>query len=202
MTKKLRSYWLRIAPDIIGRIYRGRTTVIDERNNETLDPYNVDDKIKIYERQVKEWFLNKVSRSIRGKYYGMIVLMVCLSYLEGVEQYRKGRSSVDIRRRRFESKSFFRDSLNRLYPGQFTTVQLNNLYEQARCGLFHNGMTDSMIVYSYNYPEPLDFREAGTIKVNPKILLKDVKKDFKKYLRELQTDRDLRRNFDNMFSVV
>ena len=69
MTKKLRSYWLRIAPDIIGRIYRGRTTVIDERNNETLDPYNVDDKIKIYERQVKEWFLNKVSRSIRGKYF-------------------------------------------------------------------------------------------------------------------------------------
>lgn len=196
MTKKLRSYWLRVAPDMRGRIHRGRATVVDKRTNETLDPYNVDDKIKIYERQVKEWFLNKVSRSIRGKYYGMIVLMVCLSYLEGVQQYREGKSS------RNQSKKFFRDSLNRIYPGQFSRPQLDSFYEQARCGLFHNGMTDSMIVYKYDYEQPIDFSEPGTIKVNPKILLKDIKKDFRKYLRDLRTDPALRRNFDNMFSVV
>lgn len=93
MTKKLRSYWLHVAPDIIGRIDRGRTIVIDERNNQNLDPYNIDDKIKIYQRQVKEWFLERATYLLRGSNYGLIVLMVCLSYLEGVEQYRKGRSS-------------------------------------------------------------------------------------------------------------
>lgn len=197
MTKKLRSYPLYIAPGIKGWIDPKKGPIVyDEIHNQNLDPYDISDKIKIYERQVKEWFLKRVSYSLRGKNYGMIVLMVCLSYLEGVQQYRKGRSSEN-----HESRPFFRESVKRIYP-EFNDTQLNKLYEQARCGLFHNGMTDSMIVYSYKYDCALNFREEGTIKINPKILLKDIKKDFKKYLRELQTDRDLQRNFDNMFSVV
>jgi hypothetical protein len=196
MTKKLRPYWLYIAPEIIGKMDKGRALVVDERNNENLDPYNINDKIKIYERQIKEWFLNKVSRSIRGKNYGMIVLMVCLSYLEGVQQYRNGRSSENR-----ESRAFFRESLNRIYP-ELNHWQLKKLYEQARCGLFHNGMTDSMIVYSYDYDQAFDFNEEGTIKINPKILLTDIKKDFRKYLKELRTNPELRDRFNRMFNVT
>ncbi|MBN1860320.1 MAG: hypothetical protein JW840_02540 [Candidatus Thermoplasmatota archaeon] len=198
MTKKLRPYWLYVASGIKGKKQGGRDIVIDEWTNENLDPWDVDDKIKIYERQVKEWFLKRATYLLRGNNYGLIVLMVCLSYLEGVEQYRKGRSS----RPNHESKKFFRESLQRLYPGQFTEPQLNVFYDQARCGLFHNGMTEGMIVYSYDYPHPLDFSELGTIKVNPKILLKDIKKDFRKYLRELYTNQNLRNNFNDMFSVT
>lgn len=97
---------------------------------------------------------------------------------------------------------FFYRFIEKVISLKYSNPQLTDFYHQARCGLFHNGMTESMIVYSYDYPDVLDFREQDTIKVNPKILLKDIKKDFKKYLKELNTDRDLRRNFDNMFSVV
>jgi len=45
-----------VAPDILG-VYRNATYfAYDKRNNIYLNPSNIDDKIIIYERQVKEWF--------------------------------------------------------------------------------------------------------------------------------------------------
>lgn len=202
MPKKLRQDWIYVAPQIIGRKTDFRTTVYDERYDIYFNPEDIDDKITIYERQVKDWFLNRIGFSMRSDNYGFIGLMVCLSYLEGVEQYRKGRKSVDLDERRFESKSFFRDSLNRIYPNKFSDNQLNDFYSQARCGLFHNGMTDSKIVYSYEFEEALNFGQSDTIEVNPKILLRDIKNDFNDYIEELRFNNELRENFDRMFNIL
>ncbi len=67
MPKKLRSYPIYIAPKIRGVIKpNGRREIYDEKRNEYLDQGSIDDQIKIYERQVKEWFLERASRLLKG----------------------------------------------------------------------------------------------------------------------------------------
>ena len=55
----------------------------DNRNVEELDPRILDDKIKVYERQVKDWFLipaERLSKS-RNMNNGFLVLMGLLLVL-------------------------------------------------------------------------------------------------------------------------
>lgn len=95
MPKRLRTDPIFIASDILGKInINGSTDVRDLRTGRTLDPNNEFDKIYIYERQVIDWFLKPATNLSRykNKNKGFIVLMICISYLEGVEQYRRGRS--------------------------------------------------------------------------------------------------------------
>jgi len=94
MPKQLRNYPIYIAPQIRGYLKsNGEPVVFDERTNQNLDPNNIDEKIIIYERQVKEWFLNRASKFLRGKNNGFIVLMITISYIEDVQQYLNGQSS-------------------------------------------------------------------------------------------------------------
>ncbi len=80
MPKQLRNYPIYIAPEIRGFIdNNGRPVVFDERTNRNLDPNNIDDKILIYERQVKDWFLNRASKLICGNKNGFIVLMISIT---------------------------------------------------------------------------------------------------------------------------
>lgn len=200
MPKKLRTTQTYIAQDILGRLdTNGYPRVKDERNeNIQLDIHNIDDKITIYERQVKEWFflpaekLFKV-RKCNGRF---AALMICLSYIEGVEQYIKGESS------RNNSRESFVSGMNRLYP----EVDRNNAFEafyiDARCGLFHNGMTGSRLVLSNKLSTAIDFSD-DSIKVNPKRFFQDIKCDFESYLSQLRDNNNnvLRNNFDRLYTI-
>jgi len=64
-------------------------------------------------------------------------------------------------------------------------------------------MSGNQVIISYNYPQPIDFSENDTIKINPKILLKDIRKDFSSYISILknQTNTTERENFNRMFGV-
>ncbi len=44
--------------------------------------------------------------------------------------------------------------------------------------------------------------EINNIKINHKSFLRDIEQDFKKYITELTSNEDLKRNFDSMFSVL
>lgn len=199
MAKRLRQNRpIYIAPDISGVLDNNYNPyVIDERNNQTLDPRNIDDKITIYERQVMDWFLNPAQNLIRyrNKNKGFIVLMICLSYVEGVEQYRQGRRSNG------RSRKFFIDSMERMYPNTFTQQDLGDLYSEARCGLFHNGMVQGRIIINNSFPNSLSFNN-GDIEISPSKFLRDISSDFRNYIQELRNinNAQLRNNFDNMFS--
>lgn len=197
MSKKLRREPIYIAPEIIGWLDENYNPVVkDERKNRQLDPRNIDDKIIIYERQVKDWFLKPATRYLRGRNNGFIVLMICLSYLEGVEQYKRGQTSNN------RSREFFTSSINRLYPNVHSQNDLNDFYREARCGLFHNGMVRGKIIINYSFEHPIHFDNPRTIKVNPKMLLNDIKNDFKQYIELLKSDNQSRTNFDNLYSNI
>jgi hypothetical protein len=196
MSKKLRIEPINIAPEIMGWLdENNHPIVIDQRNNIHLDPNLIDDKIIIYKRQVNDWFLEPASNlaRYRNKNNGFIVLMICCSYLEGVEQYRQGLLSNG------RSRSFFVSAMQRMYPNKYNNPDLDAFYDEARCGLFHNGMVRGRIIIRNSYTESLEFT-GSDIKISPTKFLVDVKNDFQSYLQDLQSNQQLRDNFDRMFS--
>lgn len=202
MAKRLRQNRpIYIAPDILGFLDENDNhIVIDEKNgNVRLDPNNIDDKITIYERQVMDWFINPANNLIRyrNKNKGFIVLMICLSYIEDVEQYRRGLSSNG------QSRDFFISSMNRIYPNRYSPQELGDLYREARCGLFHNGMVQGRIIINNSFSNSLTFNiNNGDIEISPSKFLRDIRADFHNYIQELRNINNiqLRNNFDNMFS--
>ncbi len=197
MAKRIRQKeQIYLAPQILGFYENHTPQAYDEKNQELLDPSLLDHKIIIYERQVKEWFLSRATNYKRGDKNGFVILMICFSYLEGVEEYRQGRSSNS------RSRQFFKNSLNRIYPSKFSDDELDNFYSEARCGLFHTGMVRGAILINSNYEEAILFEDLNDIKVNPHILLRDIIDDFNSYLSDLRNTEnvDLRNRFDNMFN--
>ncbi len=198
-----------IAVDIVGKYEDGVPVAIDKRNHDKrLNPKDINHKIIIYEREVEEWFLNPATELItqNGFNNSFVVLMICMAYIEGVEQYKTG---VESNRR---SEECFKDSIKRLYPNKFQDRDLGAFYKKARCGLFHNGMVKGGVVFSNDFDEPIKLENNGeTVRVNPTQLLEDIKDDFRKYINELKGTsntanqdnlKTIRENFDRMFTVL
>lgn len=198
MPKRIRRESIYIAPNIIGSIQDdGTYLVIDERENTQLDPTDVFDKITIYERQTKGWFLEPTLRMVRYKpqHKGFLVLMSCLSYIEATQQYIEGQGSIG------GSKETFIRGTNRIYPEQFSDDNIKRLYQQARCGIFHDGMSRGQIIISKDFDESISFTQDD-IKINTKKFLKDIIDDFNNFINLLKVDELARNNFDRMFSNI
>lgn len=196
MPKRLGIEPIYIAPGIIGFIDdMGEPYVYDEVTKIRLNPNDSFDKITIYERQVKEWFLNEADKLIRyqNRNKGFIVLMICLSYFEGVEEYKCGRLSNG------HSRRFFVNSIERVYPGKFSQNQLNELYREGRCGLFHNGMVRGQIVIRNSFPNSIEF-DNQRIKISPSKLLADIKNDFEGFILLLRQNQNAREAFSNLYT--
>jgi len=197
MPKQLRNYPIYIAPQIRGQIQsNGEPLVFDEKTNTNLNPNNVDDKITIYERQVNEWFLNRASSLLEGKNNGFIVLMISISYIEGVEEYRRGSPGNG------GSKEYFGQSLKRIYNMTVTDQILGDFYNQVRCGLFHSGMTKNKVIINNDYEITIDFSEDNAIKINPEKFLHKIQEDFHQYIHVLRNPTNIteRNKFSTMFN--
>jgi hypothetical protein len=200
MAKKIkRDYPILIACQIVGYYENDIPKAFDTKKQKVLNPTNIDDKIYIYERQVKDWFLNKASELICNEENGFIVLMICLSYFEGVEQYIRGTESIGP-----SSKEFFRNAIHRLYPTKFSDDKLNDLYKEARCGLFHSGMVRGKIIINNEFDNSIEFPDEDTILINPVKILFDIKEDFRKYINEIRnpSNTTMRDNFSKMFNII
>lgn len=122
--------------------------------------------------------------------------MICLSYLEGVEQYKEGRSNNGA------SRAFFVSAMKKIYPNKFSEEDLKQLYQEARCGLFHSGMVQGRIIINNNFSESITFDRSYDIKINPKKFLRDIKNDFEGYLHILRTNEVAQDLFDRMYSNI
>ena len=200
MSKQLREYSLYVAPKIIGQIMPdGSYNVFDERTRRRLDPENLEDKIYIYEREVKGWFLDRALRFLRNDDNEFIVLMIALSYIEGVEEYRRGELSNG------RSKEFFTAGLQRIFfLSSVDQSDLEDFYKQVRCGLFHTGMTRKKVVLRKSFDLPIDFSESNTIKISPGKFLREIQNDFDKYLMTLRNPSNTseRDKFDRLYTNI
>lgn len=190
---------IHIAPGITGkRDDSGELVISVDSNEKRLYPNkNIEDKIRIFERQVNGWFLERASNLLEEEDNGFVILMIATAYIEGVEQYRQGTPSNG------SSRTFFEEGVKRIFGiDSSPNGGLFDLYKELRCELFHNAMTGPNIrIYSTIYDKPIDFSDRNIIKINQKLFLEKVKEDFKQYLTDLKdtTKTELRDNFNNMY---
>lgn len=191
-----------VAHEMLGKYEQG-PVVIDIRSDRTLlDPHDLNVKIQIYKRQVEEWFLFPVKKMLEtmNDQASFVTLAVCLAYLEGVQQYRDGQSSCN------KSKDCFRRSFRRTFQDySWNDNDINSLYYAARCGLFHDGMTRSNVIYDMSLEQAFLIKHNGStdmIHFQPCHLLKCIERDFRDYIEELQSNEGLRSSFDAMYSVT
>jgi hypothetical protein len=97
------NYPIYVAPQMLGKYVKRSPIVLDERNGKTIDPYQLNGKIIIYQRQVEGWFLDPADRLLEqmDTQAIFVVLSICLSYLEAVQHHKEGEPS------RNNSKAFF-----------------------------------------------------------------------------------------------
>lgn len=208
MSKRIRpDEAIYLAPKMLGKMKDdGTLIVIDQKNkNEELELNNIETKILVYEKEVKGWFLDRAKNFLRSGDNDFIILMICMSYFEGVQQYREGETSNSTSERSGQSGRMFRDAVRNVYKdSNFSEPNLKSLYKESRNGLFHNGMVRGKIVLDRNFYPALTFKE-DSIEINPHQLLIDIREDFNQYITDLkkvdssQYD-DLRFNFERTYS--
>ncbi len=198
MPKRIREHMeLYIAPSIKGIKNDNGINLWDKDNNQ-YNPNCIDDKIKIYKNQVEGWFLNHAETLLNsGNNGSFTAFMIAISYIEGVQQYKEGRSSNG------RSKTTFKKGFKNIFGRRYSTSDINRLYTEARCGLFHNGMTGGDIILKSDWGCAIEFLNEDII-INPRLFVDEIKKDFQSYLYDLSNlqNVELRRKFDNMFSVI
>jgi hypothetical protein len=139
-------------------------------------------KLDIYEDRVHTWFLGPAEGLLRQPNFAgdYVALCIALAYIEGVEQYRRGKDpSVG------EAGQWFRTSARRIFAGA-SKKAVGKLWESARCGLFHSGFTTGPVYLSYDRAEALEISHDGKLRINPEVFLQLVVQDFKAYVRELR----------------
>jgi len=193
-----------VAPRMLGKYVEGSPIVLDERNGNTIDPYQLNGKIIIYQRQVEGWFLEPADRLLKqmDTQASFVVLSICLSYLEAVQQHKEGEPS------RNNNKAFFL----RAFQDVFSSSEMEDefadlLYIEGRCGLFHDGMTRGKMVYDMELDKAFKVINNGsqdTIYFHPKYCLEGVKAHFADYIGKLKNEEEvtLRSNFGSMFTVT
>jgi len=169
------------------------------------DLTNLNHKIVLYEDRINGWFLDIAnSLDITNGDADFISLMISLSYVEGVAQYIYGETS------RGKSEEIFKKKMKEIFD--FGDVEpeivdkiLKNIYQLARCGLFHDGMTRNNFNISRCFPTPIKYLlECEVVLVNPSLFLKKVKEDFDKYILSLKDKKneDLRTKFGTTWDTL
>ena len=209
---------LYVANAMLGRMPSDTAEIYDEREEKFLNPYLTEDKIQIYERQVNEWFLYPAALLLRlmGSQASFVVLSICLSYLEGVQQYTQGLSSDPRERSGSDGEGGSKDFFVRAFMEVFSDCGLDGdevrtLYKQARCGLFHNGMTGYQVNYDMSRDKAFSVADDGygndIFYFQPELCLAAVQVHFNNYISKLRNadsacEVNYRENFLAMFSVT
>ena len=109
-----------------------------------LDNPSVDDLVDVFEDRIKYWVLGPAKSLLNADFGHFAALCLMLTYFEGIWIYIEGRDSKD------HSKQFFREGFIDVFRRSGISDRLlgqtaNILYEDARCGFFHDGMSRARI---------------------------------------------------------
>jgi hypothetical protein len=175
-------------------------------------PLCLDDKITLFEDQIRGWKLEIAEHMINGKsgndekdiqqpilHSGYAVLDVLLSYFEMIAKYCDGYTKHG------KSSWYFKRGVHLVfptlsnYPPSIVEELLDALYIGARCGLYHAGLTDSRIILTGQEKADLRFNLANEkLIINPHLLPKTLTAHLQHYIGELRDPNniELRENFE------
>jgi len=123
-------------------------------DDEKLNDPTHSDLVDVLEDRFRNWILNP-ARELSKTDAGLVPAMtLALTYPEGIWCY-KSRSRSDVR-----SKEFFTCAFASVFQSSDLESEIlirvgQLLYQEARCGLFHEGMSRGRILLSRDAPDPI-----------------------------------------------
>jgi hypothetical protein len=106
---------------------------------EKLDNPSINDLIDVFEDRTRYWMFEPIKILLNEPQNHFAALCILLTYFEGIWIYIQGKSSEG------KSKQFFREAFVNIMKNPRMKEELYQhaadvLYEDARCGFFHDGM--------------------------------------------------------------
>lgn len=182
------------------------------------DVLQVDHKIQIFYERVTGWQLNIADMVINGIKYeyensdviveikdaGFAALNIVLSYFEMIAKYKVGYIGVMRKGKLVDDDShfYFKQGMDMVFPefGKGFPWLPAKIYRNARCGLYHHGMTEEGIILAGGGRPPITPLDGKKVIVNPHTLVLKLKNHFEKYIIELRNDKDFQSNFEKRFN--
>jgi hypothetical protein len=181
---------------------------------EKLDAPTIDDLVDVLEDRVRYWLIEPAKTLIKDPIAQIAGFGISLSYFEGIWVYIQGRES------RNNSKQFFKDAFSAVFrQSNMSDILLDRagdvLYEDARCGFFHDGMMRERIFFSKFFGGPLmivlpmvdgvldEKGEIEAIVVDPEEYVQYLEGHLGKFLKRLRdtTEVELRSRFEQICHI-
>jgi hypothetical protein len=172
------------------------------------DVLTVEHKIQIFYERVTGWQLDIADKVINGikdnngkvvaeiKDAGFAALNIVLNYFEMISKYKNGyvhdeKTSTDC----------FIEGFKMVFP-EFDDLPWlpAKVYTNARCGLYHHGMTEEGIILKGGDLPPITPLNGKQLIINPHTLVLKLKDHFEKYITELRNDKDFQSKFEKRFN--
>jgi len=159
---------------------------------------NIETKIAVYEDRMKGWFLDFARKLTKETNSEFIVLMICMNYLEGNQQFREGKTSSNR-----GSTKMLKKALKRIFL-ESSGEDIDCLIDKVRHGLFHDGMTRRGVVLRYGLSVPFFFFTTNGekwIEIEPALFLKKIEMDFESYIKILKdkNNKEEREKFEEHY---
>ena len=124
-----------------------------------------------------------------------VALCMAVAYIEGVEQYRRGRQTPDK-----ETRAWFEASAKRIFSKACNDA-LTMLYKSVRNGLFHSGFTTDRVYLNRDQVEALTLTADKVLRINARLFMQSVMKDFEDYISNLRSYPvgTLAQNFESLW---
>ncbi len=114
---------------------------------EKLESPDIDDVIDIYEDRIRYWVIEPAKLLVNTEHGGPAAFCVLLTYFEGAWSYLIGESSS--RRSKEFFKRGFADAFKISGNPECLLLRVGQLiYEDARCGFFHDGLFRGKIFFA------------------------------------------------------
>lgn len=178
-----------------------------------LDNPEIDDLIDVLKDRVIYWLFEPAKKMMSKQHGCFGALCLALTYFEGIWIYITGADS------RGDSKRYFKEAFSDVFSASGHDPSLLNrvatiIYEDGRCGFFHDGMLRSRIFLTeLNHIDMLitlpkrpdgniDFNgEIKSILIDPKYFVAAIEKHFTDYLLCLRNP-DQKKKRDNFLKIA
>ncbi|HOW27338.1 MAG TPA: hypothetical protein PK876_02385 [Elusimicrobiota bacterium] len=152
---------------------------------ESFSGSSFEGKVNVFEDRMQGWFLQVARKEIANgpSTADYVALSIGLAYIEGIEQYRRGRETP-----RNKSGKWFRESARRILKGVSGEIT-SRLWKELRNGLFHTGFTIGFVYLSHGYKEIVELN-GERLQINPNKFVNAVIEDFNKYITELRKGQE------------
>lgn len=194
--------------------------LIDEENpNEPLVITNINDKITIFEREVKQWIIHPMWTLLRDDFIidennkatyfkykpfknAIFILFGIFSYLEKIQRYHEKIKKNDLE---IDSTHILCNGIRRIFSSLNCDMQ-RNIINETRNQMMHTGMIGDGVLLNYIYEKEIEYiPQNNEIKINPHKMLKAIEEDFENYIQKLKDPKDtenekLIENFKKVFN--